>query len=410
MRHSAEIRDLTDAVASEGTLLASILGRSESMFAEDMAAEAGRLADAIDGGRFLVIGAAGSIGAAFVRELTRFRPARLHLIDISENGLVELVRELRSSPVILPPDFRTASLDFGDTEFTRFALDHAPYDALINFSALKHVRAERDVYSLMRMIKVNVESLKRGLDLSGRLGLRRAFSVSTDKSVRPANLMGATKNLMEKTLFRADVEPIASSARFANVAFSGGSLLEGFQQRLRKGQPLSAPSDVRRYFISEREAGELCLLACFLTERRQVLFPKLDANRHLLSLADIATQVLAHHGLTPHLCGSEEEAIHARNLPKDRWPCYFSASDTTGEKMVEEFHRSIDIVDLKRYRAAAVTREEPTDPRLIDDFLAEIARLRAAPAWRKAEIVAAIRAAVPELDHRELDRDLDQKM
>jgi len=396
--------------AGEKMLLARILGRSESMFAQDMAAEAERLAEAIDGRRFLVIGAAGSIGAAFVRELARFRPAALHLVDISENGLVELVRDLRSSPTALPRDFLTASLDYGRPEFTRFALDHAPYDALINFSALKHVRAERDVYSLMRMIEVNIESLKRCLDLSDRLRLRRAFSVSTDKSVRPANLMGATKNLMEKTLFRSDVEPVASSARFANVAFSGGSLLEGFEQRLRKGQPLSAPSDIRRYFISEREAGELCLLACFLADRRQVLFPKLEAERHLLSLADIARQVLAHHGLTPHLCGSEEEAIHARNLPKDRWPCYFSASDTTGEKMVEEFYRPTDTVDSQRFQAAAVTREEPTDPRLIEDFLAEIARLRAAPAWSKADVVAAIRAAVPELEHHELDRNLDQKM
>ncbi|MBM3546547.1 MAG: UDP-N-acetylglucosamine 4,6-dehydratase [Alphaproteobacteria bacterium] len=391
-------------------LLARILGRAESMFAEDIASEASRLAEAIDGKRFLVTGAAGSIGAAFVREMVRFRPARLHLVDISENGLVELVRELRSSPTALPRDFLTASLDYGGPEFARFALDHAPYDALINFSALKHVRAERDVYSLMRMIEVNVESLKRSLDLSDRLGLRRAFSVSTDKSVRPANLMGASKNLMEKVLFRAGLEPVATSARFANVAFSGGSLLEGFEQRLKKGQPLSAPSDVRRYFISEREAGELCLLACFLAERRQVLFPKLDAERHLLSLADIATQVLAHRGLTPHLCGSEEEAIHARNLPKDRWPCYFSASDTTGEKMVEEFHRLTDVVDTTRFRAAGVAREEATEPKLVDGFLAEIARLRASSTWKKADVVAAIRAAVPELEHHELDRNLDQKM
>jgi FlaA1/EpsC-like NDP-sugar epimerase len=398
------------ASRSEDALLARILGRSESLFAQDMAAESKRLADAIDGKRLLVIGAAGSIGGAFVRELARFRPARLHLVDISENALVELVRDLRSSPLKLPADFRTASLDYGRPEFIRFALDHAPYDALINFSALKHVRAERDVYSLLRMIEVNVASLNRCLDLSSRLGLARVFSVSTDKSVRPANLMGATKNLMEKALFRADLEPVASSARFANVAFSGGSLLEGFENRLRKGQPLSAPTDVRRYFISDREAGELCLLACFLTERRQVLFPKLDADRHLLSLADIARQVLEHHGLTPHLCATEQEAIQARNLPKDRWPCYFAASDTTGEKMVEEFHRTSDVVDGTRFHAAAVTREEPSDPRLLDAFLAEIERLRASPTWRKADIVAAIRAAVPELDHHELDRNLDQKM
>jgi FlaA1/EpsC-like NDP-sugar epimerase len=405
-----EGRPATGGGRSEEALLARILGRDDSLFAADMLAESESLAAAIDGKRLLVIGAAGSIGASFVRELVRFRPAGLHLVDISENGLVELVRELRSAPADLPRDFLTASLDFGGPEFRRFALDHAPYDALVNFSALKHVRAERDVYSLFRMIDVNVASLKRALDLSDRLGLARAFSVSTDKSVRPANLMGATKNLMEKALFRDGLAAVASSARFANVAFSGGSLLEGFEQRLRKGQPLSAPTDVRRYFISEREAGELCLLACFLADRRQVLFPKLEAERHLLSLADIATQVLAHRGLTPHLCASEEEAIHACNLPKDCWPCYFAASDTTGEKMVEEFHRLSDVVDSTRFRAAAATREQASDPRLLDGFLREIARLKDSTSWKKADVVAAIRAAVPELDHHELDRNLDQKM
>lgn len=391
-------------------LLARILGRPRSLFAADMSREAARLGDAIEGRRFLVIGAAGSIGGAFVRQLARFRPAALHLVDISENGLVELVRDLRSSPLVLPADFQTASLDYGREEFARFALANARYDALINFSALKHVRAERDVYSLMRMIDVNVLSLQRCVEMADRLGVSRLFSVSTDKSVRPGNLMGATKNLMEKVLFRGDLHPIASSARFANVAFSAGSLLEGFEQRLRKGQPLSAPSDVRRYFISEREAGELCLLACFLADRREVLFPKLDAGRHLMSLADIARQFLGHHGYEPLLCASEQEAIQAKGLPDGKWPCYFTASDTTGEKMVEEFHRPSDAIDTTRFEAAGVAREAPSDPLVLDAFFADIARLKAAETWRKADVVAALRKAVPELDHHELDRNLDQKM
>jgi len=380
------------------------------LFETDMAQHAAPLDDAIAGRRLLVIGAAGSIGGAFVRQLVHFRPAALHLVDISENGLVELVRDLRSSPLVLPADFRTASLDYGRAEFARFALAHAPYDALINFSALKHVRAERDVYSLMRMIEVNVTSLQNCIGLADRLGVSRLFSVSTDKSVRPVNLMGATKNLMEKVLFQADLRPIASSARFANVAFSAGSLLESFECRLRKGQPLSAPTDVRRYFISDQEAGELCLLACFLGERREVLFPKLDAARHLLSLADIARQFLAHHGYEPQLYASDQEAIQARGLPDGKWPCHFTASDTTGEKMVEEFHRPADAVDNTRFHAAAATREAPSDPLSLAAFFAEIARLRTQETWTKAEVVAAIRAAVPELDHTELDRNLDQKM
>lgn len=399
-----------DGGIADDALLARVLGRSQSLFAEDMKAEAAQLADAIDGKRLLVIGAAGSIGSAFVRQLTRFRPSALHLIDISENGLVELVRDLRSSATVLPADFRTASLDYGRKEFRRFAVDHAPYDLLANFSALKHVRAERDVYSLMRMIDVNVESMKRCVDMAARLGLARIFSVSTDKSVRPGNLMGATKNLMEKVLFLEDAGPLATSARFANVAFSAGSLIEGFEHRLRKGQPLSAPSDVRRYFMSAREAAELCLLACFLGEHRQVLFPKLEASKHLLSFADIARQVLEHHGYSPLACATQEEALRARVTPDGKWPCYFSASDTTGEKLVEEFHRPSDIVDVTRYHAAAVSREARSDRKNLDAFLAEISRLRASDRWTKADVVAAIRVAVPELEHVELDRSLDQKM
>ena len=391
-------------------MLARILGRSRSLFADDMSAEAGRLADAIAGRRRVVAGAAGSIGSAFVRQVARFRPAALHLVDIDENGLVELVRDLRSSPVPLPADFLTVSVDYGRPEFARFSVDHAPYDAFVNFAAMKHVRAERDVYSLLRMIDVNVESLKRCLDLAPRLGLSRVFSVSTDKSVRPANLMGATKNLMERLLFRRDLGPTATSARFANVAFSAGSLLEGFESRLSKGQPLSAPTDVRRYFITDGEAGELCLLACFLGESRQVLFPKLDAARHLVGLADVAVQLLQHHGYEPQLCASEREAIEAGGPSGRRWPCYFAPSDTTGEKMVEEFFRPSDVVDATRFRAAGVTREMPTDPAILDAFFAEIGRLRASWTWRKSDVVAAIHAAGPELEHDERGRNLDQKM
>lgn len=391
-------------------MLARILGRSQSLLAEDMTAEAERLASAIGGKRLVVVGAGGSIGSAFVKQVVRFHPAALHLVDINENALVELVRDLRSSPIVLPQDFRTVSVDYGRPEFAHFAIDHAPYDAFVNFAAMKHVRAERDVYSLLRMIDVNIESLKRCLDLSDRLSLSRAFSVSTDKSVRPANLMGATKNLMEKLLFRADRGPTATSARFANVAFSAGSLLEGFESRLSKGQPLSAPTDVRRYFITNREAGELCLLACFLGESRQVLFPKLEASRHLMSLSDIAVQLLDHHGYEPLVCASEREAIEAGGPSGGKWPCYFAPSDTSGEKMVEEFFRPSDVIDETRFHAAGVTREKPSDPEALDAFLAEVARIRASGRWRKSDVVAAIRAAVPELDHDERDRNLDQKM
>lgn len=396
--------------STDDALLARILGRSRSLFADDVAAHAGRLAEAIAGRRLLIVGAGGSIGSAFVKQVAAYRPAALHLVDVNENALVELVRDLRSSPIALPGDFRTASVDFGASEFTRLATDRAPYDALINFAAMKHVRSERDVYSLLRMIEVNVESLKRCLDAAPALGFSRVFSVSTDKSVRPANLMGATKNLMERVLFGRDIAATATSARFANVAFSAGSLLEGFEQRLAKRQPLSAPTDVRRYFISHVEAGELCLLAAFLGENRQVLFPKMRAEEHLQSFADLAATFLRHHGYRPMPCRSEREAIDAVGTANGSWPCYFSATDTTGEKAVEEFHRDGDVVDLETFRGIGVARERPSDPAIVDGFLREIARIRQSPVWAKGDVVAAIRAAVPELGHNELDRDLDQKM
>ncbi|MCC7015880.1 MAG: polysaccharide biosynthesis protein [Rhodospirillales bacterium] len=390
-------------------LLARVLGRARSLFADDVTTNATRLAEAIAGRRLLVVGAAGSIGAAFVKEVAVRDPAALHLVDIDENGLVELVRDLRSAPRPLPGDFRTVTADFAGIEFNRFVADHVPYDVFANFSAVKHVRAERDVYSLLRMVEVNIAALDRFLARADAHGFARIFSVSTDKSVRPVSLMGATKNLMEKALFSRPGGFTATSARFANVAFSAGSLLEGFENRLAKGQPLSAPNDVRRYFISHEEAAQLCLLACFLGRDREVFFPKLAATEHLISFPDIASLLLAERGLEALPCASEEEARRFAP-PPGRWPCYFSPSDTSGEKLEEEFFRREDILDLESFRAAGVVREEVVARRTIDSFLAAIQAIRAGPVWRKQDIAAAIRAAVPELDHVERGRDLDQKM
>ncbi len=392
-------------------LTARILGRSRSLFADDMAAQAQALDQAIRGRRILVVGAAGSIGHAFIRQLTAFRPAALHLVDINENSQVEVVRDLRSARgVFLPDDFRTISVDFGGPEFLHFVADQPTYDVFINFSAVKHVRSERDVYSLLRMIDVNVGALARFLDHPAGQRIKRIFSVSTDKSVRPANLMGATKNLMEKVLFeRSGVT--ATSARFANVAFSAGSLLEGFERRLEKGQPLAAPSDVKRYFICHQEAGELCLLAAFLGQDRQVFCPRLDPSADLMKLSDIALAFLDHHGLTPVLCASEDEARdRAGHLPAGHWPCFFSASDTTGEKAFEEFHRPSDAIDRHSFAAVDTVVEAAPPPGLVRDFLAEIDAIRAQSHWSKGMVTDAIRRAVPELDHAETDRSLEQKM
>jgi FlaA1/EpsC-like NDP-sugar epimerase len=319
------------------------------------------------------------------------------------------VRDLRSGAAPLPEDFRTVTADFAGEEFPRFAAEGGPYDVFANFSALKHVRAERDVYSLMRMIEVNVAALDRCLANARAFGFARVFSVSTDKSVRPANLMGASKNLMEKVLFSRPGAFVATSARFANVAFSAGSLLEGFERRLAKGQPLAAPNDVRRYFMSHEEAAQLCLLACFLGEDRQVFFPKLSADEHLIGFPDIAALLLAERGLKPLPCASEDEA-RGKTPPPGHWPCHFAPSDTSGEKTEEEFHRRDDVLDLDSFRAAGIAREDATPRQTIEDFLAAIAAVRAKPSWRKEDAIAAIRAAAPELAHLERGRDLDQRM
>ena len=478
-------------------LLSRILKRSGSMFAEDLESHRAQIEACIRGARIMVIGAAGSIGSAFVRQLVAFRPAALHLVDISENNLVEVVRDLRSALISLPEDFKTFAVAMGSLEFDRLLDAERAYDYVINFSALKHVRSEKDPFSLMRMVHTNVEAVKALLDRLVGTSTRKHFSVSSDKAANPANIMGATKIFMERVLLNyADRIPF-STARFANVAFSDGSLLHGFLQRLAKGQPFAAPYDVRRYFISHEEAGQLCLLSCFLGENRDIYFPKLDEGSDLLTFAEIAVMVLEAHGFEPDLCASEEEAkeklIRDRNHinqthphpnpplegegeldfngdrnhinspmnfrapqnaknkdltprgagiipgapPTDplcedataarvlegeigalslikrvkSWPCYFFASDTTGEKPYEEFYTVADAVNLERYRQVGVISQPPwTDREKIDQALAAFARIREQKLWHKEEMVEAIKIIVPELEHEEKGKNLDQKM
>jgi len=395
-------------------LLSKILKRSGPMFADDLESHRAQIDACIRGARIMVIGAAGSIGSAFVKQLLPFRPVALHLVDISENNLVEVVRDLRSALIALPEDFKTFAVAMGSLEFDRLLDAERAYDYVINFSALKHVRSEKDPFSLMRMVHTNVVAVKALLDLLVGTSTQKHFSVSSDKAANPANIMGATKIFMERVLLTyADRIPF-STARFANVAFSDGSLLHGFLQRLAKRQPFSAPYDVRRYFISHEEAGQLCLLSCFLGENRDIYFPKLDEGSDLLTFAEIAVMVLAAHGFEPDLCASEDEAKEkAARMEQGliSWPCYFFASDTTGEKPYEEFYTAADSVKLDRYRQVGVISQPPwTDREKIDQALAAFARIREKDHWRKEEMVEAIKIIVPELEHEEKGRNLDQKM
>ena len=285
-----------------------LLSERHSLFEADIERCGQELEQAVGKGRFLVIGGAGSIGRAVVRELFRRKPSALHVVDLSENNLVELVRDLRSSLGYFDGDFRTFALDAVSPVFDAMFHREGPYDYVLNLAAMKHVRSEKDPYTLMRLLEVNILGTMKTVDLAAAAGARKYFSVSTDKAAAPASLMGASKRVMELALMRNDLAVPVSTARFANVAFSDGSLLHGFTQRLRNRQPISAPLDIQRYFVTQREAGELCLLSCLQGQARDIFFPKESEQMRLTYLHEIAVSFLETHGYEPVLCESEEEA------------------------------------------------------------------------------------------------------
>jgi FlaA1/EpsC-like NDP-sugar epimerase len=391
----------------------SLIGRSEPLFADDISAWESQISGQVQERSFLVIGGAGSIGQAVVKELFKRNPKRLYVVDISENNMVELVRDLRSSLGYIAGDFRTFILDCGSREFDVFLGHEGPFDYILNLSALKHVRSERDPYTLMRMIEVNILNTNRTIAKVIGAGTRKYFCVSTDKATNPVNMMGASKRIMEVYLMRWSERLPVSTARFANVAFSDGSLLHGFSLRINKRQPLSAPCDVRRYFITPQESGELCLMSCLLGDNRDIFFPKLDEGLHLITFADIARRYLQRLGYEAHECDSEDEArARVGELAKDgKWPCYFFRSDTTGEKDCEEFTTANDVLDLGKFKSIGVIKNKAiTNGNQLDAFTAEIGRMRSTGKWTKEELVDLFRATVPEFDHKEMNKNLDGRM
>lgn len=390
-----------------------VTGRTESLFGEDIRASHTELLDALRNSRIAVVGAAGSIGSAVVRVLLRFRPAALSLIDLSENNLVEIVRDLRSEESLRVPDeFVTMPIGMGSVEFVRYFAEEKLFDYFLNLSAIKHVRSERNIYCLMRMMDTNVVFLHDFL-AGNPYAFKKVFSVSSDKAANPANLMGASKMAMENSLLsRSDTQPF-STARFANVAFSDGSLPFGFLQRINKHQPISAPRDVRRYFISHQEAGELCVLSCALGRNREVFFPKLAEGRDEKTFAEIAQHLLQALGFEPVACASEQEAkVRASELiAKKQWPCFFFASDTTGEKEFEEFYTPDETLDLNRFRQIGVIQQPPWSHHAQLEEFADFARkAKTAARITKADYVREIRKIVPTLQHQETGKNLDQKM
>lgn len=391
----------------------NLIGRKNELFCADICQFEQDLIDKVSSSSFLVLGGAGSIGQAVVKEIFKRNPLKLHVVDISENNLVEVVRDIRSSFGYINGDFQTFALDIGSIEYDAFIQSDGHYDYVLNLSALKHVRSEKDPYTLMRMIDVNVFNTDKTIQQSIEKGTKKYFCVSTDKAANPVNMMGASKRIMEMFLMRRSETIEISTARFANVAFSDGSLLHGFNQRTQKRQPIVAPNDIKRYFVTPQESGELCLMSCLLGENRDIFFPKLSEELHLISFADIAVRYLKNLGYEPYLCSSEDEARElTKTLPEQgKWPCLFTASDTTGEKDFEEFFTHKEVLDMERFNNLGIIKNEPVyDAEKIELFEQIIMQMKQNKQWTKQQIVELFHQMIPDFGHKETGKYLDGKM
>lgn len=392
----------------------NITKRKESLFASDICKNESNLRACIEGKTMLVIGGAGSIGSSFIKACLPFRPRSLVVVDISENGLAELTRDLRSTKdCFIPEDYVTYPINFADTVFEKIFKSRKGFDIIANFSAHKHVRSEKDIYSVEALLKNNVLNAKKLLDLMKEIPPKTFFCVSTDKAANPVNVMGASKRIMEDLIFSySDYFPV-KTARFANVAFSNGSLPAGFLERIAKFQPISAPSDVKRYFVSPKESGEICMLACMLGNNREIYFPKLE-KISTMTFSEIAEKLLITLGYSIIKCSSETEAKEkAVNLfaGSTEYPVYFSVSDTTGEKAYEEFFTDTETVDMKQFDSLGVIKNIQKRPyHEIERLMIELDRVFKNESLQKSEVIKIIKDFLPNFDHEEKNKNLDGKM
>jgi len=391
----------------------NLIGRTKELFAGDVNKNDEKLKEIVANSTFLVIGGAGSIGQAVVKEIFKRNPKKLHIVDISENNLTELVRDVRSSFGYIQGVFKTYALDISSIEYDAFIKSDGKYDYVLNLSALKHVRSEEDPFTLMRMIDVNIFNTDKTIKQSIDNGTKKYFCVSTDKAANPINMMGASKRIMEMFLMRRSLDINISTARFANVAFSDGSLLHGFNQRIEKMQPIAAPSDIKRYFVTPQESGELCLMSCIFGENRDIFFPKLSESLHLISFSDIAIKYLNDKGFEPYLCETEDEARELiKTLPgQGKWPCLFTKSDTTGEKDFEEFYTDKEALDMDRFENLGVIKNEPEyDENQLNNFEDAISQLKSSMSWDKKSIVNEFFKMIPGFGYHDNGKYLDGKM
>ena len=391
----------------------SVTRREESLFLRDIGDHRQKLRQAVSGASVCVIGGAGSIGSSFIKALLPFRPGKLVVVDLNENGLAELTRDLRSTEgLFVPQEYRTYTLNFADPIFSRIFREERGFDIVANFSAHKHVRSEKDKYAVQALIENNDLKAKRLMDLLCLFPPKHFFCVSTDKAANPVNVMGASKRIMEEMVMAYSDRFKVTTARFANVAFSNGSLPDSWLQRLRKKQPLAAPNDVRRYFVSLEESGQICLLACILGRSGEVFFPKLDEGQ-MLTFSSICDDFLKAEGLRKMECRDDAEArLFASRMPYGSGTCpvVYTGSDTTGEKAFEEFYVPGESTDMGRFHALGVIEAGAHRPMAeVEAFFEELETLFRGD-FTKEDVVAAIRGFVPNFEHEEKGRNLDEKM
>lgn len=396
---------------------AYVTHRPVSMFATDIEANREQLSAEIHDKRVCVIGGAGCIGSSFIKALLRFEPKQLIVVDLNENGLAELTRDLRSSAkIIVPEDYRTYTLDFASPIFERIFREEKGFDIVANFSAHKHVRSERDRYSVQALIENNDIKAKKLMDLMMEHKPEHFFCVSTDKAANPVNVMGASKRILEDLIMAYSSEYNVTTARFANVAFSNGSLPDGWLHRLQKCQPLAAPNDVKRYFVSPEESGQICLLACILGNSGEIFFPKLGEEQ-MLKFSDICDDFIREQGLQKHLCSSDEEAkqyaesLNVQPSTFNDYPVIYTGSNTTGEKAYEEFYVDGEKINTSRFLSLGVVEQSQRHSMSeVNQLFKQLESIFARPDFTKAEVVDAIKSFIPTFEHEEKGKNLDSKM
>ncbi len=397
-----------------------ITNRKESLFKQDILANMEEINAAVHGKSILVIGGAGSIGSSFIRAILPFRPSELVVVDTNENALTELTRSLRSSALLcdcIPGAYLPYPMDYSSITFRRMFTHHRRadeygFDLVANFSAHKHVRSEKDIYSVEALLRNNVINARSLLTILEESPPEAYFCVSTDKAANPVNIMGASKRLMEDLVFSFSTAFPVKTARFANVAFSNGSLPAGFLDRVRLHQPLSAPTDTRRYFVSPEESGQICMLSCVLGANREIFFPKLEETQ-MTTFDAIARDLLTTLGYGIEECASDVEAIEkAANWQEGNpYPVYFSPSDTSGEKAFEEFYTDSESIDLNRYQSLGViTNKAVPDKAGVISLIEDLNQMFDEEKCTKEDIVRLLDAYLPEFTHIETGRLLDDKM